>query len=407
MRHNDSIILCIIILLICCLPVRAAQEGNAANQPSGSESKEQNTLAESTSSTAQESTTPTKQDRVLASDFISRSQQALQQLYTSDQLVTLNLEKDSAYGLWQDERSGSLKGTVILLAEQGNHADWPKYMHKLRQQLPLRGWSTLAITPPSPSIAIMEAKKTSSADAQTNNVNAQAGQEKENQMSNNNKKTNPTDNEKQQNTPNNSQPKPDNKDDNVNPNSQKAEFDKHLPVFQVTPSMQAKYSDTVNELMKSAHQFAQEKTTDKVFLLAIGSSCSFLLSQLAKHPNDYTGIILIDCKPNNWSPTSTSIEPLDKQKIPVLDLEVKRTPHYSRWAQLRKAASLKAENPSYRQRLLISVGYDKTLDKRILKYVSQWIDAVLTAIKRAEKLAEEAAALQQQNTRGPRKQKNN
>ncbi|MGI0118407.1 DUF3530 family protein [Zooshikella sp. RANM57] len=409
MRHIDSLITCIIILLFNGMPLWADQEDNSTNRPTAptqpSSAGQQAPSSTNSKATPQENTATSQQDRALANDFINRSQQALRQVYASDQLITINLPKGKTYGLWQDERLGLLKGAVILLAEQGNHADWPKYMHKLRQQLPLKGWSTLAISPPSPSPVIMKARKTSSPDSdKANAIDADAKQE--NKPSDNKTSTNPTpnktDNEKQQNSANNNQPKTDIKE-GTGPKKQETESEKRLPIFKVTSKLQEKYASNVNELMKSAHQYGQEKTTDKVFLLAIGNSCSFLLSHLKKHPDDYTGIILIDCKPNNWSPASTSVEPLDKLKIPVLDLEVNKTSQYSRWSQLRKAASIKAENPSYRQRLLISMSYDSTLDKRILKYVSQWVDAVLDAIKRAEKAAEEAAKLQQQNTGRPRK----
>ncbi|MBU2710533.1 DUF3530 family protein [Zooshikella harenae] len=401
MRHIDLFITCIIILLSGRILLWAAQEDNSTNSPAAptqpsNSGQQAPSPTDSANATMQENTTTPQQDRALANDFINRSQQALQQIYASDQLVTLNLPKDTIYGLWQNERAGSLKGAVILLAEQGNHADWPKYMHKLRQQLPLKGWSTLAINPPSPSKVIMEARKASSSDSdKANAIDADTKQKnkKLDNKTNANPTSNKTDNEKQQTSPNNNQPKTNTKENSA-PKNQETDSEKHLPVFKVTPSLQEKYASSVNELMKSAHKFGQEKTTDKVFLLAIGNSCPFLLPHLTNHPDDYTGIILIDCKPNNWSPASMPVEPLDKLKIPVLDLEVNSAPLYSRWAQLRKAASIKAENPSYRQRLLISMSYDSTLDSRILKYVGQWVDAVLDAIKRAEKAAEEAAKLQ-------------
>lgn len=78
-------------------------------------------------------------------------QEDLQRQLPADQLLQLTALQQNFTVLQQETLTSYTKGTAILLPDTHEHAASPKHINYLRQQLPLYGWHTLALMPPSPS----------------------------------------------------------------------------------------------------------------------------------------------------------------------------------------------------------------------------------------------------------------
>ncbi|MCL6415405.1 alpha/beta hydrolase family protein [Aestuariirhabdus sp. Z084] len=72
----------------------------------------------------------------------------LTERYGGTDLVELPLADEQAIGLYLQRRSSKDLGAVILVAESGQHADWPVLIAPLRKQLPEHGWHSLSLAAP-------------------------------------------------------------------------------------------------------------------------------------------------------------------------------------------------------------------------------------------------------------------
>lgn len=132
-------------------------------------------------STTSEPTTSKKaviKQRVLPNIALKRSQSLLEhmQLFDrEDEVITLETENESFYGLFLEEESGNPQGAILILHDNQQHGHWPKVIAPIREYLPQFGWTTLAIelpdTPARTRTPREIAKPTQSSEESTSSTN--------------------------------------------------------------------------------------------------------------------------------------------------------------------------------------------------------------------------------------------
>lgn len=65
-----------------------------------------------------------------------------------DEIVQLNTAKETFYGLYLAEASGTPQGGILILHDDQQHGHWPEIVAPLREYLPQYGWATLSIELP-------------------------------------------------------------------------------------------------------------------------------------------------------------------------------------------------------------------------------------------------------------------
>jgi hypothetical protein len=80
----------------------------------------------------------------------SKSMELLASQLPKDASLWLQADTGRFLSLWQKDRSGTPKGALLMVHAEGEHAIWPISTKPLHDTLPNYGWSTLAISLPSP-----------------------------------------------------------------------------------------------------------------------------------------------------------------------------------------------------------------------------------------------------------------
>lgn len=70
-----------------------------------------------------------------------------------EQRLTLTAGSENFPARFVPDLTGQLRGTVLLLHDAGQHPTWPFTLAALFEELPLHGWTTLAIELPTPAAA--------------------------------------------------------------------------------------------------------------------------------------------------------------------------------------------------------------------------------------------------------------
>ncbi|MDT3722307.1 DUF3530 family protein [Pseudomonas oryzihabitans] len=98
-------------------------------------------------------------------------QQALMRQLPAEQQKTLQAGDESFLALLLPAARAKATGTVILVPGDGESADWPNVIAPVRQQLPIFGWQTIALSLPDPYdpvVAIERDTAPADTDAQAN-----------------------------------------------------------------------------------------------------------------------------------------------------------------------------------------------------------------------------------------------
>lgn len=89
-------------------------------------------------------------------------QQNLAQHYQQEnsplEVIQLMAESEPFLGLFYDQLTANPQGAVLILHDLGTSADWPYLQRQLHRFLPEVGWSTLAISLPSPQATLNEVR---------------------------------------------------------------------------------------------------------------------------------------------------------------------------------------------------------------------------------------------------------
>ena len=88
-----------------------------------------------------------------AESIYENQRRLLEQQYPKDDILQLSANGEKFIGLWEENKSGSSVGTVLLLHGEGQTANWPHTIDTLRADLTHHGWSTLSISLSDPIIA--------------------------------------------------------------------------------------------------------------------------------------------------------------------------------------------------------------------------------------------------------------
>lgn len=70
----------------------------------------------------------------------------LEQQYPKNDILQLSANGENFIGLWEQDKSGTPVGTVLILHGEGQTANWPHTIDALRANLTHHGWSTLSVS---------------------------------------------------------------------------------------------------------------------------------------------------------------------------------------------------------------------------------------------------------------------
>jgi len=72
----------------------------------------------------------------------------VEQLDKDNQVLWLNAGEESFLALYRPASGASEQGAVLIVADDGQHPDWPGPLRHLRNSLPHHGWATLSLALP-------------------------------------------------------------------------------------------------------------------------------------------------------------------------------------------------------------------------------------------------------------------
>lgn len=90
---------------------------------------------------------------------------ALSRHLPSQEQQLLQAGDESFLALWLPANTAEAHGVVVLVAGDGESADWPKVLGPLRRKLPDAGWHSLALSLPDPQDSLPPAPDTKAANA--------------------------------------------------------------------------------------------------------------------------------------------------------------------------------------------------------------------------------------------------
>lgn len=127
------------ILLLCCLVILVLQWMNShAQETAQSESQTEQPVETATDSPAE----PASLTRT------ERQEEALRRRLPPAELRQLESADEAFLGLFLAAARPEPRGGVVLIANRGEHPDWPELIGPARRQLSSQGWHTLAISLP-------------------------------------------------------------------------------------------------------------------------------------------------------------------------------------------------------------------------------------------------------------------
>jgi len=127
---------------------QTAEEPEELEQPAESAA---NTEVGNNDAIQEEKTLNTDQHYYLPNIPLKRSTSLLEHMRLferEDEIVQLNTPKETFYGLYLPEGSGTPQGGVLILHDDQQHGHWPEIVAPIREYLPLYGWATLSIELP-------------------------------------------------------------------------------------------------------------------------------------------------------------------------------------------------------------------------------------------------------------------
>ena len=278
------------------------------------------------------------------------SEQRKQQLAIFDpqQLQTLTVENTDFIALWEPATAAQQYGAILLIHDQGHHADWPNTMRSIRSDLSQYGWSTLSISLPNPISSPIPARVDPTPKPGTQDDKVATTQ------SDTASQTSPTD-------PSTPTPQPTTTPDKI----------KQPPQVKME-----KYFD-------AAIQFLNQKGQFNIVVAAQGlgatRAAEFIDGRMSQSTNNSAKVrpirafIMINAR--NLSPNGKNITDfLVHKSLPVLDLY--SPVHYvnKNDSRIRKANAKKRQLSSYYQKHMLSTSIDSQSENRLTKYIRGFLN---------------------------------
>ena len=260
-----------------------------------------------------------------------------EQLPVSEQRM-LKAGDDSFLALWKPANTPNPKGTLILLPDDGESADWPQSIGPLRKRLPDAGWHTLSLTMPDPYVQIPTA---SDAVEPAATDNAPAGTA----------------------------------EPGTAPAADPAPASKAAETSDVPSVSVEQHSKRLLTRVQAALEFAQQQPPGSIILLGHGTGGYWATEFLAQNSSSkIQGLLLVSATvPDGLS--SDIEEQLPKLQLAIGDFFFKDPQGAAAGAQLRKQAALRSKHPAYRQVALGALsGNPQVEQEQLYRRIRGWLD---------------------------------
>lgn len=87
-------------------------------------------------------------------------QALLESKYPVETVKRIGSEGNTFIGLYEKDKTGNPYGAILIVHGEGQNADWPHTIGRIRQELPEHGWTSLSITLPEPAKPLVPSRPT-------------------------------------------------------------------------------------------------------------------------------------------------------------------------------------------------------------------------------------------------------
>lgn len=245
--------------------------------------------------------------------------------------IHLKVLEESFTALYLDEQIGKPQGTVLILPDLEQHAQWPDLIAPLREYLPAYGWNTLSLSLPSAPLRHLPARENSTETPKDNTTaEGAATAATADKLGSNSAETEQSAGASAQGTP---------KADNAagEPSLPRLEKLPELPKNEKTPTKidtaqrdaALQYQEQMLGRIKAAMNYLQQRGQFNIALVASGENATWAALYLAAQPikektdkdknNEGFALILVDATGDAYAPEPLN-QILPRLKLPILDI---------------------------------------------------------------------------------------
>lgn len=279
---------------------------------------------------------PAERSAAAASALIRQlPDQEQQQLHAGD---------ETFLALWLPANAAEAHGVVVLVAGDGESADWPKVIGPLRRKLPDAGWHSLTLSLPDPQDDPPLAPQATSAAIATDG------------------------------------PPLDAKTEESPPATDTAQPDPDGQADQPKEDASERHARRIKQRIAAALELARQQQAKQIVLLGHGSGGYWSMRYLSEEqPSDVRGLLLVDVKPA--ADASPGLDELQASlKLATGDFYYKDRPLERSAATERAQASKRQKHPAYTQVALKALpGNPEVEQEQLYRRLRGWLTLQLPA----------------------------
>ncbi|MDA7087699.1 alpha/beta hydrolase family protein [Pseudomonas sp. SA3-5] len=257
----------------------------------------------------------------------------------------LHAGDESFLALWLPANAAEAHGVVVLVAGDGESADWPKVLGPLRRKLPDAGWHSLTLSLPDPqddlpALDIKTASETSATAEPPLDANA----------------------------------------DEAPPVTDAAQPDPSSQTGQPTEAAGARHAQRIKQRIAAALQLARQQQAKQIVLLGHGSGGYWSMRYLSEEqPADVRSLLLVDVKPA--ADASPGLDELQASlTLATGDFYYQDRPLERSAATERAQASKRQKHPAYTQVALKALpGNPEVEQEQLFRRLRGWLTLQLPA----------------------------
>lgn len=257
----------------------------------------------------------------------------------------LHAGDESFLALWLPANVAEAHGVVVLVAGDGESADWPEVLGPLRRKLPDGGWHSLTLSLPDPQDALpaLDIKAASAAIATA-------------------------------------EPPVDANADELPSASDAAQPDPSNQTDQPAEDASERHARRIKQRIAAALELARQQQSKHIVLLGHGSGGYWSMRYLSEEqPADVRGLLLVDVKPA--ADASPGLDELQASlKLTIGDFYYRDRPLERNAAVKRAQASKRQEHPAYTQVALKALpGNPEVEQEQLYRRLRGWLTLLLPA----------------------------
>jgi hypothetical protein len=253
----------------------------------------------------------------------------------------LHAGDETFLALWLPANAAEAHGVVVLVAGDGESADWPEVLGPLRRKLPDAGWHSLTLSLPDPQDDLPLAPASKAATAA---------------------------------------PPLDAKADELPPATDTAQPDPSSQADQPTEDAGERHARRIKQRIAAALELARQQQAKQIVLLGHGSGGYWSMRYLSEEqPADVRSLLLVDVKPA--TDASPGLDELQASlKLTTGDFYYKDRPLARNAANKRAQASKRQEHPAYTQVALKALpGNPDVEQEQLYRRLRGWLTLQLPA----------------------------